>query len=300
VILVATPRKRTLHHFRFKKDFTAPNGKHGQGKEKSGRSGEDLILEVPPGTLVTDADTNELIKDLAEKDQRFIVARGGRGGQGNARFKTSVRQTPRFAQPGEPGQQLHLKLELRLLADAGIIGFPNAGKSTLVRAISSARPKVAEYPFTTLVPNLGMVYTDRGEPFAVADIPGLMEGAHKGAGMGIRFLRHIERTRVLLHLIDASEIDPDQPLSRYEIINRELAAYSPKLAEKKQIVVLSKMDISGAEVGAEFFRMTPGAPEFMTISAAAGQGIAELKYRLQQLIEDSCEPSDRYSQDNDD
>ncbi len=299
VILVASPRKRTLHHFRFKKDFEAKSGRGGQGKDKSGRGGEDLILEVPPGTLVIDADTNEVIKDLTEKDERFTVARGGRGGQGNARFKSSVRQTPRFAQPGEPGQYFSLKLELKILADVGIIGFPNAGKSTLIRAISSAKPKVADYPFTTLSPNLGVVKTDRGEPFVVADIPGLIEGAHTGAGLGIHFLRHIERTRILLHLIDASEIDPDQPLSLYETINRELAAYSPELAEKKQLVVLNKMDISGADVAAELFRMCPGAPEFMTISAAAGYGVGELKYRMQQIIEDSSEHSDTYSKDDD-
>lgn len=298
VILFASPRKRTLHHFRFKKDFEAKSGKNGLGKEKSGRSGDDLILEVPPGTLVIDADSNEVIRDLSEKEERFVVARGGRGGQGNARFKTSVRQTPRFAQPGEPGQHFRLKLELRLLADVGIVGFPNAGKSTLISAISSAKPKVADYPFTTLSPNLGVVKTDRGEPFVVADIPGLIEGAHGGAGLGIRFLRHIERTRILVHLIDASEIDPDHPLARYETINRELAAYSPELAKKKQLVVLSKMDISGADVGAEFFRMSPGAPEFMCISAAAGYGLEELKYRMQQVLEDIFEHSDREPENN--
>ncbi|MEZ4525799.1 MAG: GTPase ObgE [Desulfobacterales bacterium] len=298
VILLASPRKRTLHHFRFKRNFEAQSGKSGQGKEKTGRSGEDLILEVPPGTVAIDADTGEIIKDFIEKNERFTVAAGGRGGQGNAQFKSAVRQTPRFAQPGEPGQQFRLKLELKILADVGIIGFPNAGKSTLVRAISSARPKVADYPFTTLTPNLGVVTTDRGEPFVVADIPGLIEGAHTGAGLGTRFLRHIERTRILLHLIDASEIDPDEPLSRYETINRELTAYSPELAKKKQIVVLSKMDISGADVGAEFFRMSQGSPEFIGISAAAGHGLEELKYRMQQVLEDIFEHSDREPQDN--
>ncbi|MGE0083771.1 MAG: GTPase ObgE [Desulfococcaceae bacterium] len=298
VILAASSRKRTLHHFRFKRDFEAKKGGNGLGQQKSGRGGEDLILEVPPGTLVIDTETGEIIKDFTEKDEIFTVAAGGRGGQGNARFKTSVRQTPRFAQPGEPGQFFSLKLELKILADVGIIGFPNAGKSTLISAISSAKPKVADYPFTTLSPNLGVVKTDRGEPFVVADIPGLIEGAHTGAGLGIQFLRHIERTRILLHLIDAAEIDPDQPLSRYETINRELAAYSPELAKKKQIVILNKMDISGADVAAELFRMTPGAPEFMSISAAAGHGVEELKYRVQKVLEDIFEHSDRHSEDN--
>ena len=194
VILLASPRKRTLHHFQYKKNFKAPNGAHGQGKQKTGKTGEDLTIEVPPGTLVTCIDSGEILKDLTKPDKTFILAKGGRGGQGNIHFKTSTRRAPRFAQPGEPGQTLTVKLELKLLADVGIIGLPNAGKSTLISTISSARPKIGNYPFTTLTPNLGVVQNPKGEPFIIADIPGLIEGAHQGAGLGTRFLRHIEST----------------------------------------------------------------------------------------------------------
>ena len=195
-----------------------------------------------------------VIKDLVNTDETFVIATGGRGGQGNTRFKTSTNRAPRFAQPGEPGETRTLKLELKLLADVGIIGLPNAGKSTLIRAISSARPKIGNYPFTTLTPSLGVVQTDWAEPFVVADIPGLIEGAHKGTGLGIKFLRHIERTRILVHLIDISTIDLDNPLQAYHIINQELALYNQKLAEKPQIIVLNKMDLPDIRKAAEIFQ----------------------------------------------
>ncbi|MCP4687815.1 MAG: GTPase ObgE, partial [Desulfobacterales bacterium] len=229
VIFKVSAGKRTLQQFRFKKHLKAENGRPGQGKKKTGRRGEDLVLNVPAGTVVSNAETGEVIKDFTTPGESFVLARGGMGGRGNTRFKTSTNRAPRFAQPGTPGETLSIKLDLKLLADVGIIGLPNAGKSTLITAMSSARPKTADYPFTTLTPNLGVVETGWGEPFMAADIPGLIEGAHKGAGLGIRFLRHIERTRILVHLIDAGNIRPDAPLDDFETINRELASYSDAL-----------------------------------------------------------------------
>ena len=247
VVLVTTHRKRTLQQFRFKRQFKAANGGHGQGAQKTGRNGADLIIEIPPGTLITDADSDLMIKDMAEADERFVIARGGRGGLGNTRFKSSTNRAPRHAQPGEPGTCLNIKLELKLLADVGIIGLPNAGKSTLVRAISAARPKTADYPFTTLTPYLGVVQTDWAEPFVVADIPGLIDGAHQGAGLGHRFLKHIERTRILVHLIDADGIDPEHPLAARDTINQELALFKKSLRAKPQITLLRKLDLAGAK-----------------------------------------------------
>ncbi|QTA91541.1 GTPase ObgE [Desulfonema magnum] len=285
VILETTSRKRTLYHFQFKRDFKARNGQNGQGKQKTGRNADDIIIEIPPGTLVTDAETGKIVKDFVHPDESLIVAKGGRGGQGNRRFKSSTNRTPRFAQPGEPGEELTLRLELKLLADVGIIGLPNAGKSTLTRAVSSATPNVGNYPFTTLTPSLGVVQAGWGEPFVVADIPGLIEGAHKGAGLGIQFLRHIERTRILLHLIDASEIDPDHPLSVYETINTELALYNETLAKKPQIVVLNKLDIPGASERAEMFRAAAKGMQVMSVSAATRDGIEALISQLIQLLD---------------
>lgn len=291
VIMAATSQKRTLYHFSFKKHFAAQNGSAGQGSQKTGRSGEDLIIPVPVGTIVSDAETGNMLKDFTEEGETFIAAKGGRGGQGNTRFKSSTHRTPRFAQPGEPGEIFTLKLELKLLADVGIIGFPNAGKSTLISVISSARPKVGDYPFTTLSPNLGVVKHVWGEPFVVADIPGLVEGAHSGAGLGTRFLRHIERTRLLVHLIDAVTIDPDHPMAGYEAINHELAGYNRHLTEKPQLVVLNKMDLPGADIAAALFQEAAGGLPFMTISAAATLGIDVLiktiAERLHQLDTES-------------
>ena len=285
VILQSTSRRRTLYPFRFRRQFKAKNGVPGQGKQKTGKTAEDIIIEIPPGTLVSDAETNSLLKDFTQPGETYVVAKGGRGGQGNSRFKTSTRRTPRFAQPGESGQFLKLKLELKLLADVGIIGLPNAGKSTLISVISSATPKIADYPFTTLNPILGVVQPDQEEAFVVADIPGLIEGAHEGAGLGIRFLRHIERTRVLIHLLDASTIDPQNPLASYEIINGELAQYNPLLTEKPQIVVLNKMDIPGTEQVAKIIQTAIEDRQVLMISAATRKGIELLKLKLVEILD---------------
>ena len=276
VILKSTLQRRTLYQFRFKREFKAKNGGYGQGKRKTGKNGEDLIIEIPPGTLVKDAKTNDLLKDFSQPGESFMVAKGGRGGHGNCRFKTSTHRAPRFAQPGESCQFLKLKLELKLIADVGLIGLPNAGKSTLISAISSATPKIADYPFTTLTPNLGVVQTGWGKPFVVADIPGLIEGAHNGAGLGVRFLRHIERTHILVHLIDTSAIDPQEPLAGYETINGELAGYSPQLAEKPQILVLNKMDLTGTDQTAKILQTMLKDREVLLISAVTRKGIEQL------------------------
>jgi GTP-binding protein len=285
VVLKTTLRKRTLQHFQFKRQFKAINGAGGQGKQKTGKTGQDLIIEIPPGTLVSDAETEQILKDLTKPGEAFIAAKGGRGGQGNRRFKSSTNRSPRFSQPGEPGETLTLKLDLKLLADVGIIGLPNAGKSTLISSISSANPKIGNYPFTTLSPNLGVVQTPWGEPFVVADIPGLIEGAHKGAGLGIKFLRHIERTRILVHLIDVLSIDLENPLKVYNTINKELAMYSKGLAEKPQIVVVNKLDLPGADEAANIFKSAAKDKKILLISAINQAGIEELKSQIVKLLD---------------
>lgn len=285
VVLKTTLRKRTLQHFQFKRQFKAINGAGGQGKQKTGKTGQDLIIEIPPGTLVSDAETEQILKDLTKPGEAFIAAKGGRGGQGNRRFKSSTNRSPRFSQPGEPGETLTLKLDLKLLADVGIIGLPNAGKSTLISSISSANPKIGNYPFTTLSPNLGVVQTPWGEPFVVADIPGLIEGAHKGAGLGIKFLRHIERTRILVHLIDVLSIDLENPLKVYNTINKELAMYSKGLAEKPQIVVVNKLDLPGADEAANIFKSAAKDKKILLISAINQTGIEELKSQIIKLLD---------------
>lgn len=285
VILRPTTEKRTLFHLQFNRLYKAKNGAGGQGNHRAGRSGEDLIIDLPPGTLIIDADTGEILKDLVEPDEVFVVAHGGRGGLGNARFKSSTNRTPRFAQPGESGQTLNLRLELKLLAEVGIVGLPNAGKSTLISALSAAKPKIADYPFTTLTPSLGVVQTVGREPFIMADIPGLIEGAHTGTGLGIRFLRHVERTRLLLHLVDVAAIDPDHPLKDLETVNRELHAYSRVLAEKPQLVVLNKMDVDWAQDAAALFKDAYGKTEPVLISAATGEGLDRLKAALSDLLD---------------
>ncbi len=285
VILSATSRHHSLYPFQFKRHFKAKNGAHGQGKQKTGKSADNLIIEVPPGTMVHDAETGELLKDLEKPGETFIVANGGMGGRGNTRFKTPTRRAPRFAQQGEPGQTVTLKLELKLIADVGIIGLPNAGKSTLIQAISSARPKIADYPFTTLTPNLGVVDTGSGKPFVVADIPGLIEGAHKGAGLGIRFLRHIERTRMLIHLVDGASIDAENPLSGYHTVNRELTEYKPELGKKPQVVVINKLDLPGVDNAAKRFSEAANDIPVFCVSALTGQGVEEMLSKTRGILE---------------
>jgi GTP-binding protein len=285
VILVATLRKRTLQQFQFKRQFKAPNGGHGQGKQKTGRNGEDLVIELPPGTLVSDAEDGTLLKDLTTAGERYVVARGGRGGLGNARFKSSTNRAPRHAQPGESGEFFTLKLELKLLADVGLVGLPNAGKSTLIRAISSARPKVGDYPFTTLTPSLGVVTTEWSEPFVVADIPGLIEGAHQGSGLGDRFLRHIERTRVLVHLIDAAGIDPHDPLAGFDTVQNELTRYNPALAAKPCLVVLNKIDLPGTADRVRIFKECAPVPDIQAISAQTTEGLETMLSKIAHFLE---------------
>lgn len=243
VVLEATERKHTLLDFRYKHLFKADSGKHGSGQNRHGRRGEDLVLEVPVGTVVKDVETGEPMADLAAAGQRWTAARGGLGGKGNAHFTSSTRQVPRFAQDGQEGEEREFVLELKLIADVGLVGMPNAGKSTLIMAVSAARPKIADYPFTTLVPNLGVVQYGEAPPFVMADIPGVIEGAHLGVGLGMRFLRHIERTRVLVHLIDVTQVPEEDVLLPYRQIEHELASYSEEIVRKPRIVALNKIDL---------------------------------------------------------
>ena len=292
VILVASAGRRTLYPFRFRREFAAERGAGGQGRQKTGHSGQDLVIELPPGTIVRDADTGDIVKDFSVAGESFIIARGGRGGKGNTHFKSSTHRTPRFAQPGGPGELKRLQLELKLLADVGIVGLPNAGKSTLISVVSSARPKIADYPFTTLVPNLGVVKAGNHEPFVMADIPGLIEGAHAGTGLGIRFLRHVERTRLLVHLIDAGGIDPENPLEAFDTVNREMALYSPALARKPQVVALNKLDLTGTEERARAFKAALGKRRKVhLVSAATNLGVA-------QLLADVCRRLDRLAHES--
>ncbi len=243
VVVEASQRKHSLLDFRYRNLFRAEPGRNGAGQNRQGRSGEDLVVEVPVGTMAKDPLTGEILSDLTEAGQRWIAAKGGRGGKGNAHFVSSTHRTPRFAQEGEPGEERSLKLELKLIADVGLVGLPNAGKSTLVSAVSAARPKIADYPFTTLTPNLGVVQYDDAPPFVMADVPGLIEGAHEGAGLGVRFLKHIERTRLLVHVIDLSRVHPDNPLEPFKQIEHELESYSEELRKKPRIIVLNKTDL---------------------------------------------------------
>jgi GTPase len=244
IIFVAQPQLTTLLDYRYQQHHRATSGQHGMGSDCNGRAGEDLILEVPVGTLVFDSDSGEQLVDLSSAGARWVAAKGGRGGLGNMNFTTSTRQAPRFAQEGTPGEERTLTLELKLLADVGLIGFPNAGKSTFVSRVSRARPKIADYPFTTLVPNLGVVAYKGGKSFVVADIPGLIEGASEGHGLGHQFLRHVERCRVLVHLVDLGAVaEGRDPLNDFDAINRELERYSPQLMEKPQIVAANKLDL---------------------------------------------------------
>src|SRR5689334_19083343 len=242
VVMVATQHHNTLLHFRFNPEHKAQRGRHGEGSDKTGHNGHSVELATPVGTVVYDAETGELLHDFTTAGDRFVVAKGGRGGRGNARFATSTHQTPTEHEDGKPGEEKRLRLELKLLADVGLVGFPNAGKSTLISRISAARPKIADYPFTTLEPQLGVVQMDNFQSFVVADIPGLIEGAHLGHGLGIQFLRHIERTRLLAHLVDVSEATGRDPVHDFEVVMAELASFSDDLAHKPMMVVATKID----------------------------------------------------------
>ncbi len=287
IYLEANLNDNTLLRYRYNREFKADRGRHGEGSNCTGYSGEDMILKVPVGTLAFDDQTGETIADLATPGQRVLIVHGGRGGRGNQHFAKPWHQAPREHEDGFPGEERHLRLELKLLADVGLVGFPNAGKSTLISVISAARPKIANYPFTTLEPNLGVVNadggtgghgTELGRTFVVADLPGLIEGAHEGAGRGIRFLRHVERTRLLVHLIDTSDSTDDDPVHSFEVIQGELAAFSESLTKKPMIVVATKLDATTDRARLEALRdfCKQRGIEFHSISAAAGDGVKDL------------------------
>lgn len=299
VYFTVDPDMNTLLDFRFKRKFHAEDGKNGEGSHRFGKSGEDLYIKVPAGTIVKDAETGKTVVDLSENGQTELILPGGRGGKGNAHFATSTRQAPRFARDGEKGIEKEFILELKLLADVGLLGFPNVGKSTFISKVTSAKPKIADYHFTTLVPNLGVVKGEYGESFVIADIPGIIEGASEGTGLGLRFLRHIERTRLLLHFLDVSGSEGRNPVEDFNIINEELKKYSEKLATRKQVIVANKTDIMqddslykqveemAKEKGIEIFK----------ISAVTGEGIKELMIEISKLLkelpkEEIIEPTD--------
>jgi len=278
VSIVADSGLVSLLDFKYKRRYEAERGEHGQGSNCTGKDGEDIVIRVPVGTVLKNPETGEIVEDLIADGQSMVLAKGGRGGKGNAFFTSSTYQAPKFAQPGETGEERRLKLELKLLADVGIIGFPNAGKSTLISHISAAKPKIADYPFTTLQPHLGVVKFGEYQNFVVADIPGLIEGAHRGKGLGIKFLKHIERTSLFIHLIDISPYTERNPRKDFEIINRELKAWNPDMAKKPQIVVLNKIDITEARErlpGLLKFFKTKDLTAF-TVSAATGEGLDKL------------------------
>lgn len=289
IILYADEGIRTLMDFRYKRSYTGQNGEDGRAKKQFGADGEDIILKVPVGTLVKDEETGKVIVDLKDPGQEFAIAKGGKGGRGNARFATATRQAPGFAEAGRKGQERHIILELKLLADVGLIGFPNVGKSTLLSIVSAARPKIANYHFTTLKPNLGVVRVADEKSFVIADIPGLIEGASKGAGLGHDFLRHIERTRVLVHVLDASGSEGRDPIDDFYKINQELSQYNEKLMDKPQIIAANKIDITGAEewvtrIKEEF---EPKGIAVYEISAASQSGIKELLYAVWNMLENT-------------
>jgi GTP-binding protein len=290
VVLFSSGHYNTLLHFRYNPEHQAERGRHGEGSNRTGRDGASHEVPVPVGTVVYDADTGELLHDFTSPDDRFVVARGGRGGRGNARFATSTHQAPTEHEPGRPGEERRLRLELKLLADVGLVGFPNAGKSTLISRISAAHPKIADYPFTTLEPHLGVVSLDDMRTFVVADIPGLIEGAHEGHGLGIRFLRHIERTRLLAHLVDVSEATGRDPVHDFEVVMRELASFSPSLPAKRMLVVATKMDAAQDPSRVESLKKLARRKRlpFLPISSVTGEGIEKLKRAMAAALEESA------------
>ncbi len=283
--MVSSNHHNTLLHFRFNPEHKAERGRHGEGSNRTGRDGHGVELPVPVGTIVYDAETGEQLHYFTSAGERFIVAHGGRGGRGNQHFATPTHQAPTEHEPGRPGESKRLRLELKLLADVGLVGFPNAGKSTLISRISAARPKIADYPFTTLEPNLGVVSVD-DRTFVVADIPGLIEGAHEGAGLGVQFLRHIERTQLLVHLVDVSEVTGRDPANDFEVILNELASFDERLARKPMLVVASKIDVAQDESRVEQVREIAAAHDlpFYEISSVTGQGIDELKFAIAERL----------------
>jgi GTP-binding protein len=291
VIMESSERHNTLVHFRFNPEYKAQRGQHGMGSNCTGKQGEDIVLKVPVGTIVYDAETGQKVYDFSRPDDRIIIAKGGRGGRGNARFATSTHQAPREHDDGRPGEERTFRLELKLLADVALIGYPNVGKSTLISRLSAARPKIADYPFTTLQPNLGVVSVGEAREersFVVADIPGLIEGAHTGAGLGTQFLRHIERTRLLVHLVDVSDtsVQPD-PVKDVKVINGELESFGAKLEEKPMLMVASKIDAANKDKLAKLRRYCKKhGLELFPISAVTGKGLDELKYAMAKKVDE--------------
>ena len=287
VIIQADRNLHTLIDYRYKKHYQAPKGRHGKGKRMSGKDGENLVIRVPCGTVIRDAESGGVLSDLVHDGATWIAVLGGRGGLGNAHFATATMQTPRFAQPGEPGETRSIILELKLLADVGIVGLPNAGKSTLLSKVSAARPKIADYPFTTLTPHLGVVKIEEAASFVLADIPGLIRGAHSGSGLGDLFLRHVERCRALLHLIDVSSASAHDSVEALLMVNEELRQYNPELSKKKQVIAASKLDIREGEENLEKLKgyCTGHGLEFFAISAVTGEGLSSLCMRLSELVE---------------
>jgi GTPase len=286
--LVASRRLNTLYHLQFQRDWKAGRGEHGMGSNCSGKAGEDVIIKLPIGTIVRDRASGEILADLSYDGEKILVAQGGRGGLGNQHFATATRQAPRFAQPGEAGQERELEIELKLIADVGLIGLPNAGKSTLISVISAAKPKIADYPFTTLVPNLGVVKADDDQTFVVADIPGMIEGAHEGHGLGDRFLRHVERCSILVHLVDLST--GETPAEDAEVIARELGLYSETLAQKPRMICGSKLD-SAIEGNSEALRRYAERNDYpyIEVSAVTGTNVRELIRMLARVVRETSD-----------
>ncbi|MBO8136753.1 MAG: GTPase ObgE [Desulfotomaculum sp.] len=294
VIFVGDEGLNTLADFKYKRHYKAERGQHGMGKGMHGRSGEDLRIRVPVGTIVRDAETGELIADITRHGQEVVVAKGGRGGRGNMRFATARNKAPTIAEKGEPAEERWLNLELKLIADVGLVGYPNAGKSTIISRVSAAKPKIADYPFTTLIPNLGVVRAAEGESFVMADIPGLIEGAHQGIGLGHEFLRHVERTRLLVHVLDAAGTEGRDPLEDFYVINRELREYNEQLAERRMIIAANKMDLPGAEENFKRLQDQLGDQfEIFPVSAVTGEGLEKMVYRVAELLHDI--PKDAYA-----
>lgn len=286
VIFRADEGLRTLVDFRYKRHYKADRGRHGEGKNMHGASGGDLVVRVPAGTLIRDDDTDEIIADLVKNGQEVVVASGGRGGRGNAHFATFNNKAPKMAEKGEPGQERWLNMELKLLADVGLVGFPNAGKSTLISQVSAAKPKIANYPFTTITPNLGVVRVDEGRSFVMADIPGLIEGAHEGTGLGHDFLRHVERTRLLIHVLDTAGSEGRDPVDDFQVMKRELSLYNPVLGDMPQVIAANKMDLDDS--GKNLPRLIESYSsdyEIFPVSAATGEGLDKLIYRVAELVE---------------